>query len=46
MTDFNKIAEQIRLAFATGKPCKVPLMTVRELGRVLALLEDDERAAA
>lgn len=46
MTDVNKIAEQIRLAFATGKPCTVPLMTMRDLGRVLALLEDDHRAAA
>lgn len=46
MLNLNKIAEQIRLAFATGKPCKVPLMRVHELGRLLDLLEDDERAAA
>ncbi|HCP6903029.1 hypothetical protein [Shigella flexneri] len=46
MHDINKIAEQIRFAFATGRPCRVPLMTVRELGRLLALLQDDERAAA
>lgn len=46
MPDINKIAERIRLAFATGKPCKVPLMTMRDFGRLLDLLEDDERAAA
>lgn len=41
MTDVNKIAEQIRRAFATGKPCTVPRMTMRDLGRVLELLEDN-----
>jgi hypothetical protein len=46
MLNLNKIAEQIRHAFATGKPCRVPLMRVDELGQLLALLEDDERAAA
>lgn len=46
MLNLNKIAEEIRLAFATGKPCRVPMMRVRELGQLMALLEDDERAAA
>lgn len=46
MLNLNKIAEEIRLAFATGKPCWVPLMRVHELGQLLDLLEDDERAAA
>lgn len=46
MRDFNKIAEQIRRAFATGVPCTIPLMTVRELGRVLDLLDDGPLAAA
>lgn len=45
MLDINKVAEQIRRAFATGKPCTVPLMTMRDLGRLLDLLEDNERAA-
>lgn len=46
MIDFNKIAEQIRQSFATGKPCTIPLMTVRDLGRVLELLDDGILAAA
>jgi hypothetical protein len=46
MIDFNKIAEQIRQSFATGKPCTIPLMTVRDLGRVLDLLDDGVLAAA
>ena len=44
--DFNKIAEQIRQSFATGKSCTIPLMTVRDLGRVLDLLDDGILAAA
>lgn len=46
MLNLNKVAEQIRAAFITGKPCRVPLMTVRELGQLMVLLKDDERAAA
>ena len=46
MLDFNKIAGQIRQAFATGVPCTIPLMTVRELGRVLDLLDDGPPATA
>jgi len=46
MLNLNKIAEQIRQSFATGQPCHVPLMRARELGQLLALLKDEERAAA
>lgn len=46
MLNLNKIAEQIRMAFVAGKPCQVPLMTVREMGQLMALLKDNERAAA
>lgn len=46
MPDINKIAEEIRQSFATGQPCTVPMMTVRDLRRLLVLLEDDVRAAA
>lgn len=46
MLNLNKIADQIRQSFATGKPCQIPLMRVHELGQLLALLKDDERAAA
>ena len=46
MIVFNKVAETIRQAFATGKPCTVPLMTVSDLGRVLDLLDDGVLAAA
>jgi hypothetical protein len=41
MPDFNKIAEQIRRAFTTGERCKVPLLTFRDMDRVLALLGED-----
>lgn len=46
MPDITKIAEDIRRAFATGEPCTVPMLTVRDLRRVLALLNEDTRAAA
>ncbi len=46
MIDFNKIAEQLRRSFATGKPCTIPLMTVRDLGRVLDLLDNGILAAS
>lgn len=46
MLNLNKVAAQIRAAFTTGKPCRVPLMTVRELGQLMALLKEDDRAAA
>ena len=46
MTDINKIAAQIRRAFDTGEPTTLPMLTVRDLGRVLALLTDDEKRAA
>lgn len=39
------IAQQIKSAFDSGKPCKVPLMTVRDLGRLLRLLDRLECAA-
>ena len=46
MRDLNKIAEQIRRAFAMGRPCSVPLMSVRDYGRLLTLLKDADRNAA
>ena len=39
------IAKQIKTAFATGKPYTMPMMTVRDLGRVLMLLDEIEYAA-
>lgn len=40
MPNINLIAWNIRHAFATGGRCKVPLMTARDVDRVLALLTE------
>ena len=39
MMNVQKIADSIKLAFEEGKPCKLPMMTIREAEKMLALLE-------
>lgn len=46
MNNISKIAATIRNSFATGKPCKVPVLSNRELGELLSLLDDNHKAAA
>ena len=35
----TQLARQIATAFATGEPCKIPLMTAKDLGRLVVALE-------
>ena len=39
MMNVQKIADSIKLAFEEGKPCKLPMMTIREAEEMWALLE-------